>query len=631
MVTDFLQNDSDLIRALLYIYAGQTAEEQSIRETYVSNGIGFNAVDAEFLSSVSQQILDGRTMTEKQIHYIRLRLGKYHNQLADGNWKNIILPEATAKGKPKSIATGTLSLDNAVGLKFTPNIYPSKQIKSIGFTFWSGGAWHQAKPHITMQIVNDLKKMFGDIAIDEAVIKAVTPTEVKLPELISDHEQLFPFQKETIKFSLTNKHVLISLAPGLGKTACGIFAAQAAGCKSILVISPLSLLYNWRNEIKKWVSEDAVIWYQKNLPIPSKWVITNYDTLRLHPKQFEKAWDCIIIDETILIKNRKAQRSKVVAELVKASAPKYVFELSGAPVSKMYTDMWSQLTVLDPNRFSSFWRFAERYCVVESNQWSKYNLVANKPDAGKQIVEDLADIYFARSQEDVLELPEFIFEDIHIPMTKEQDKLYGQMEEEFMADLSEDDRLLAPNVLTQLLRLVQFASNPTLVGGIEKSSKWDACIEMLEFEQPPFIVWTNFIATAEKMVERIREKGYTAEKLTGATPIEERQAIVDAFQGSKLDVIVAHPAVGKFGLTLTAARTAIYLERGYNADDYYQSLYRVKRIGTKFSPHILHLISDRAGGGSTIDSTIGKILEGRKSMVESITNMGLKEMILNSK
>lgn len=628
-VIQILTNPTNLYKILLYLYGYQTQQEQAAQITVEDNGVGFNGVDAEILSSFSQQILAGRILSEKQLNNARLRLPKYHRQIENGAWENIILPEPkTQDKKPQSAAKGILSLDGPDGLKFLPNVYPSKQIKGIGFTHWQGGYWRQASPFISQSIVDDVKAMFGDIEIDPEIFKALEPIKVEIPEFVSNHKQLFPFQKETIEFVLAHKKVLISLAPGLGKTACGIFSAQAAQCKKILVISPLSLLYNWRNEIKKWVDEDAVIWYSKNLPIPAKWVITNYDTLRLHPLQFEQDWDCIIVDETILIKNRKAQRTEVVKALVRITKPTYVFELSGAPVSKLYTDMWSQLNILNQNRFSSFWRFAQKYCVVESNQWSNYNLVANQPDAGKRIVKDLADIYYARSQDDVLDLPDFIFDDIHIPLSKEQDKLYGQMEEQFMADLSEDNHLLAPNVLTQILRLVQLASNPVLVGGAEKSSKWDACIEMLEYEQGPFIVWTNFIDTADQMVDRINDKDHhNAMKLTGATKMEDRQAIVDAFQSGKIDVIVAHPAVGKFGLTLTAARTAIYLERGYNADDYYQSLHRVKRIGTKFSPHIIHLIADRVGGGGTIDHVISKILSGRKEMVESITNMGLKQLM----
>jgi SNF2 family DNA or RNA helicase len=520
---------------------------------------------------------------------------------------------------------GTLRVGDRNELMFIPNVYPSKQIRTLGFTRWDGKAWHQSRPSITKQAIEDVRNLFGKIAVSTEIEQLLNVADVTLPTEIAEHPMLFDFQKEAIQFMLSKKRVLVALAPGLGKTACGIFAAQAAGCKRVLVISPLSLLHTWRNEIKKWLGVDAAIVYKKQIPVPSSFTLTNYDTLRIRPSTFEgENWDCIIVDESILIKHRNTARTKVVSKIVADAKPKYCWLLSGAPVSRLYTDMFPQLKILDPQRFTSYWRFAEKYCIIEASQWSQYNLVANQADAGERIVKDLADMYFARSQNDVLDLPEFIFDDVHVPMTKEQDKLYGEMEDTFVAELDEDTKLLAPNVLAQVLRLVQFASNPVLVGGVEKSSKWNACQEMLEYETGPFIIWTNFIDTATRMAEHLGEK-YRVAKLTGATKPEERQSIVDKFQNGELDIIVAHPQVGKFGLTLTAARTAIYLERGYNGDDYFQSLHRVRRIGTTQSPHIIHILSDRADGSGTVDHVIGKILSGRKDMVDKITHMGLKD------
>jgi hypothetical protein len=110
--------------------------------------------------------------------------------------------------------------------------------------------------------------------------------------------------------------------------------------------------------------------------------------------------------------------------------------------------------------------------------------------------------------------------------------------------------------------------------------------------------------------------------MTGETPPELRQDIVDNFQAGNLDILIAHPAVGKFGLTLTKARTAIYVERSFNGDDYYQSLYRFRRIGTTVSPHVIHLVAQRPEGknGSTIDQIIDRVLDYRKNSSLSITS-----------
>ena len=614
-------------KQLLYLYGQQTREEQAASVTVENNSCGFNALDANLLSSFAQQVLEGRTLSEKQLKYLSKMLPKYKRQLLTEEWCSVAVP---AKKAFSIFSTATFAgrlKKEGDGLVFYPKIYPSKQIKDIGFTRWEGGCWHQAQPDINAQTVQDVLKMFGGtVIIDPEVTAALKQEKVVLPPTVLENKQLFPFQKETIQFALQNKHVLIGLAPGLGKTACAIFSAQVAGCCRILVVSPLSLVYNWRNEIRKWVGEDSVVWYKKQLPVEAKWTITNYDTLRLHPVQFREEWDCVIIDESISIKNRKAIRTKAVKSLVLDTKPKFLWLLSGAPVSRLYDDLWAQCNILKPSRFSSYWRFTERYCYVESNQWSAYNIVANKPDAAENLKVDLRDLYFARTQDQVLDLPEWIFSDIPVKMSEKQDKAYGQMENDFVMQLENGSNLLAPNVLAQLTRLVQLASNPALVGGADESPKWDAALEMLEYEQGPFILWTSFIETASQLELRIAAKGYRVAKLTGATKAEDRQKIVDAFQNGQLDIIIAHPAVGKFGLTLTAARTAIYVERGYSGDDYYQSLHRVRRIGTKFSPHIIHLQSIRADESGTVDAVIGKILESRKENVMNLTNSEVKQL-----
>jgi SNF2 family DNA or RNA helicase len=267
--------------------------------------------------------------------------------------------------------------------------------------------------------------------------------------------------------------------------------------------------------------------------------------------------------------------------------------------------------------------------MVEKSQWGTH-IIANQPDAMQKIKENTRDIYHARTQDQVLDLPEFIFESVAVPMENGQEKAYSTMEDEFFAELPEGDVLLAPNVLSQLIRLIQIASNPILIGGVNESNKWKYAVEMLDYIDLPVIIWTNFINTAESIVNQIKAAKFRAASLTGRTPPIERQNIVDNFQNGNLDVIVAHPGVGKFGFTLTAARTAIYLERSYNGDDYFQSLHRIRRIGTTVSPRVIILLSVTQNMEETIDHVIDKILEFRKNssldMTQGLTSGVLRKM-----
>lgn len=68
-------------RAILALYACQTADERSSEETRYLNGVGFNAIDANILSSFAQQLQAGRHLTERQLSVAFRCLPKYSAQL----------------------------------------------------------------------------------------------------------------------------------------------------------------------------------------------------------------------------------------------------------------------------------------------------------------------------------------------------------------------------------------------------------------------------------------------------------------------------------------------------------------------------------------------------------------------
>ena len=75
-------SDAWLYRGLSAIYARQTADEQDTNTTNHENGVGFNGVDAEFLSSLAVQVNTVNYLTPKQIGHARTKMLKYAGQLA---------------------------------------------------------------------------------------------------------------------------------------------------------------------------------------------------------------------------------------------------------------------------------------------------------------------------------------------------------------------------------------------------------------------------------------------------------------------------------------------------------------------------------------------------------------------
>ena len=79
--TNLETNDKWLCRGLVAIFKKQTADEQVEGRTSHDNGIGFNGVDAEILTSFAMQYLERGFLTPKQIAMTRKKMLKYAGQL----------------------------------------------------------------------------------------------------------------------------------------------------------------------------------------------------------------------------------------------------------------------------------------------------------------------------------------------------------------------------------------------------------------------------------------------------------------------------------------------------------------------------------------------------------------------
>lgn len=643
----------DVTKALVLLHSFQTYDEKLSHSTRKQNGMGFNMIDAQFCTSVAEWVLSGKPMSDKQFSSISKIIRKYSGQITDDALATVYVPESAlqeplpTEDNLKRTGDGLIALEEGDKIVFYPNTFPSNRVKSLGFRWnkptktWRAG--------FSLSAFQGALRRYPDLNVaDDLLARVDSILHPEVPAGLS--EELFDYQQEAVGHMLAAKRSMLLLAPGLGKTACLASATGVLGGFHFVVV-PVTLLLKWKREIVRWANADpdsVAIWHgsRENWAMPKPdangraWVLTNPETMVRHlvrelPRKSAKAplkmepvfkmdgFKSVSMDESILVKNRKAKRSIAMKTLAKDR--EYVWLLSGNPASRFYDDLWHQLHIVDRKRFSSYWRFAGMYCEIETTQWGS-SIVANKREAWQMILQDCEDILFARSQDDVLDLPPWLFDEYYVAMSEEQYSPYRQMEDEFFAVLPEtEDIVLAANVLAQLTRLIQLASNPALIGGGSISCKMDAIMELLEFEKFPVVIWTTFVETANLLREALTKKGHTVGILTGQTKKEDRDAIVNKFQSGSLDIIVAHPGVGKFGLDLTRARTAIYMERSFNGDDYYQSVHRVRRIGTTESPHVIHLIATSPKGGATVDSVIHNVLDYRSNQSVKLTSKLVRE------
>lgn len=86
MIRDFIKakiatDDRWLLKSLKKVYSLQTAEEKAVERTRFHNCVGFTGHDAEYLSSLANQLQNKGWLSPKQKTQLRKMMPKYWKQI----------------------------------------------------------------------------------------------------------------------------------------------------------------------------------------------------------------------------------------------------------------------------------------------------------------------------------------------------------------------------------------------------------------------------------------------------------------------------------------------------------------------------------------------------------------------
>jgi SNF2 family DNA or RNA helicase len=199
------------------------------------------------------------------------------------------------------------------------------------------------------------------------------------------------------------------------------------------------------------------------------------------------------------------------------------------------------------------------------------------------------------------------------------------MKEDLRVQIEGMEGASAFNILTVLLRLTQITAG--LVGENDKYTWLDkdnaklAELDNLlndELAGEQVVVFGTYQRELEKLAERFGTVGlHEGDYLPivyGPTPERVRHTIIEDFQAGRRRLLFAQQRTGGIGITLTAAKTAIYYTRSWSLEEYLQSQDRLHRIGQTGTVSILHLIAK-----GSIDEEIAKALRGKQTLADQLT------------
>lgn len=83
------ENDEAVKQALVRLYNCQEQDEMRDKKSVHENGVGFNKVDAYYLSKSAEKILRGKQLSESELNACRWSIMKYWQQLTEMSKKKL--------------------------------------------------------------------------------------------------------------------------------------------------------------------------------------------------------------------------------------------------------------------------------------------------------------------------------------------------------------------------------------------------------------------------------------------------------------------------------------------------------------------------------------------------------------
>jgi len=428
-------------------------------------------------------------------------------------------------------------------------------------------------------------------------------------------------QQEGVDFLLQhNNRAIIADTAGSGKTRqilTAIMQQQQQSVKSfpVLIICIKPGLSVWEYELKKWFGKESIIYTGtpkercelRNLITDatfwgSDFVITTYPMLKeLTNILGFNFFNTLVVDEYHMFGfiNRKSLIYKQTKYL--ASVIPHIILCTGTPIRKDPSQWFTALQTIAPKTFTSFWKFAYEYCIVNKEQFGY--VIEKFPLNREKLAEMLSHFVIRRTLDD---LPPKIRQPIPVEMTLTQKKAYKQLCEDMILQREELNPILTPNQMTKILRCRQLLVCPKILGINDIGGALITLIELVEDElsnDNPVIIFTPFTDAIPFIKEELTKiKGIEIYTIHGGMTVDQYRDVQNDFQNnpSKNKVIICSIKSGA-SMTLTEATVAIFLGYEYSASDNEQAEARCHRKGQINSVRCLYLLCENTPDQDIID------------------------------
>ena len=431
---------------------------------------------------------------------------------------------------------------------------------------------------------------------------------------------------ESMLYAGTHGRVIVADDMGLGKTKEALVAAKAYhdafGCY-VFVIAPVSLRTNWLREAES-VGVKVEVYSWAKIP----------DLIEsMHGRYV------LICDEAHYAQNLKSTRTQKMLGL--ADGARAVFMLTGTPIKNgRPVNLFPLLKATKHNLASDKKHYEKWFCGAKETRFSRWDTTgaAHLDELHRQT----RNVIIRRLKKDCLDLPVKMRVMRKVEMSpdarREYDAAFAALREQYKngvaAKFAEANNLRArlpefsdtaerEELQKQIARLESAENADAIVmlnnlrhagsiGKVESVVEWAE--ELIE-QGEQVVLFTEFETSAIALHRKLG-----GELLTGDTPADKRQGMVDRFQNGISKVFVGTIRAGGVGITLTAAQTVILVDRPWTPGDATQAEDRLHRIGQR------NAVTAIWAQYREVDEKVDKILEQKEERIELVLEGKRKTM-----
>lgn len=394
--------------------------------------------------------------------------------------------------------------------------------------------------------------------------------------------KLYPHQKKVLEETKSYNRVGYFLDMGLGKTFIGSEKMKELGTNHNLIICQKSKIDDWAEHIQTYYPNYNIIVYNKPVPIPDNSVIIiNYDLVWRRPKLAELEDFTLILDESSMIKNDKAKRTKFILKNLK---PKNVILLSGTPTGGKYEELWTQCRLLGWNiSKTTYWNHYIKTKQIDIRGFPIKIVVGYKNvERLKRKLKEHGAVFM--KTDEVFDLPDQIHNTVRVKNTPE----YRKFKKHRIIKIN-DTELVGDTTLSKMLYERQLC-------GQYNKHKLQALEDLLVSTEDRVVIFYNFNEEYKLIKELCEKLNKPVSAINGSIKDLEN------YKNKSNTVTLVQYQAGAMGHNLQLANKIIYFTLPLSSELFEQSKKRIHRIGQDRTCFYYYLIVEGSIEGKIFDT-----------------------------